>query len=73
MSASYMPSYAFKKFCAGSMALNARHEYPRDLRNMYFENKRYENLVDRLLDLGTTKNGYSKGAEVTDDERYKLS
>jgi hypothetical protein len=40
---------------------------------MYFENKRYENLIDRLLDLNTKKHGYSKGSEMADDERYKLS
>jgi hypothetical protein len=73
MSISYLPCYAFKKFCSGMMAINARHEYPRELRNMFFEQKRYENLNDRLLDLKDSKNGYSKGTEVNDEERYKLS
>ena len=35
MSISYLPCYAFKKFCSGMMAINARHEYPRELRNMF--------------------------------------
>ena len=52
------------------MAINARHEYPRELRNMFFEQKRYENLNDRML---VSKNGYSKGTEVNDEERYKHS
>jgi len=67
MSLSYLPCYAFKKFCSGMMAINARHEYPRELRNMFFEQKRYGNLNDRML---VSKNGYSKG---TDEERYKHS
>jgi hypothetical protein len=57
----YLPSYAFKKYCSGITALNARSEYPRDLRNLYFELKRHENLLDRLLDLKNIKKGYSKG------------
>lgn len=73
MSASYLPSYAFKRFCSGMMALNAKHEYPRDLRAMYFEQKRYENLIDSLLDMKSNKKGFNKGTEVSDDERYKLS
>ena len=73
MSSSYLPSYAFKRFCSGHQALNARSEYPRDLRSMYFENKKFENLIDSLLDLKTHKSGYTKGNQVNDDDRYKLS
>jgi hypothetical protein len=72
MSASYLPSYAFKRFCSGHTALNKRSEYPKDIRNMYFETKKYENLMNRLLDMKTTRSGYTKGNQVNDDERYKL-
>ena len=40
---------------------------------MYFENKKFENLIDSLLDLKTNKSGFSKGNQVNDDDRYKLS
>lgn len=73
MASSYLPSYSFKRFCSGHQALNARHEYPRDLRNMYFENKKFENLIDSLLDMKTNKSGFTKGNSVNDDDRYKLS
>ena len=40
---------------------------------MYFENKKYENLFDNLLDINQGKSGISKGADLNDDDRYKLS
>lgn len=60
MSSQYLPCYAFKKFCAGQRALAARSEYPRELRNQYFEQKKFESVYDALLDLKGTKKGYSQ-------------
>lgn len=61
MSCSYLPSYAFKKYCSGSRALNNRNEYPFEVKNLYFEVKKHEAIFDELLDLKTLKGkGYKK-------------
>lgn len=55
LSTQYLPCYAFKKFCAGQRALGKRNEYPRELRNIFFEQKRFEGIFESLLDLKGTK------------------
>jgi hypothetical protein len=42
MSCQYLPSYAFRKFCGGMKAIGAKSEYPREIKNMYFESQKYE-------------------------------
>ncbi len=42
MSSQYMPAYTFRKFCGGMKAIGAKSEYPREIKNMYFEREKYE-------------------------------
>lgn len=79
LSTQYLPCYAYKRFCAGQRALGKKNEYPRELRGIFFEQKKYEGIFENLLDLKGTKKQYKKvnqaGRESNseDDERYKLS
>jgi hypothetical protein len=41
-SSQYLPLYAFRKYCSGARAINQRHEYPKELRSMLHEEKKYE-------------------------------
>lgn len=75
-SAQYLPCYAFKRFCAGTRAINRKSEFPKELRNMYFEEKKWEAIQGRLLDLQITgRKGFKKvkASSDEDDERFKLS
>jgi hypothetical protein len=55
LSSQYLPCYAFKKYCAGSRAIGKKSEYPRELRNMFFEQKKFEGIFESLLDLKGSK------------------
>jgi len=55
ISSQYLPCYAFKKYCAGSRAIGKKSEYPRELRNMFFEQKKFEGIFESLLDLKGSK------------------
>lgn len=75
MSHQYLPSYCFRKFCAGSRA--NKNEYPRQIRNFRMEKRKYDAILDQLIDLKGTKinkKGISrvKKNDVVDEERYKL-
>jgi hypothetical protein len=37
-----MPAYTFRKFCGGMKEIGAKSEYPREIKNMYFEREKYE-------------------------------
>jgi hypothetical protein len=76
-SSQYLPLYTFRKFCSGARALNAFNEYPREIRSMHHEQKKFDSLLDSLLDVKSTgkkKKGFSKVTTTSaeDDERYKL-
>ncbi len=70
-----MPAYCFRKFCAGNKS--NRSEYPREIRNMRFETRKYESILDELIDLKGLKIS-NKGVkkvkknEIDDEERFKL-
>jgi len=60
LSSQYLPSYAFKKYCSGQRAVGGKNEYPRQIRNFFFEQKKMESLLDNLLDIKTTRKGFKK-------------
>lgn len=61
MSTQYLPAYSFRKYCAGIR--NGKTEYPKDLRNVRYEKKRFDSIIDQLMDLDSvhfSKRGIQK-------------